>query len=68
VEVEAVVPHLLELVQDPVRRIGAQLADLVVDLLDVRLAAGVAIPSALSPRIFSKRSGLISSGRTTRER
>ena len=39
VEVEAVVPDLLELVQDPVRGIGAQLADLVVDLLDVRLAA-----------------------------
>ena len=39
VEVEAVVPHLLELVEDPVQRIGAQLADLVVDLLDVRLAA-----------------------------
>ena len=38
VEVEAVVPHLLELVEDPVPRHGAQLADLVVDLLDVRLA------------------------------
>ena len=39
VEVEAVVPELLELVQDPVQGIGAQLAHLVVDLLDVRLAA-----------------------------
>ena len=39
VEVEAVVPELLELVEDPGSGVGAQLADLVVDLLDVRLAA-----------------------------
>ncbi len=39
VEVEAVVPDLLELVEDPVRGLRAQLAHLVVDLLDVRLAA-----------------------------
>jgi hypothetical protein len=39
VEVEAVVPELLELVQDPVPLRGPELPDLVVDLLDVGLGA-----------------------------